>query len=286
MTFFENLFILFFFSVKSNNSLFTKYEYTSNFKSLFLKTYKRPLLSYLTFTILNLIESKKKTEENSELTLLTIKKTLRLLKKPTTLKQFAIIKTKNKFTNIVLNLLLLATYVDVVKTKLIFLINLKNTFKKLNNKTKITQYIFNRDFTISLITSSASSLDYSTQTIIFLITQLTNQKFIGSQLPLEPAKQTTYVRNYFFSRYNSAFATTFFKQRVNTRVKQFKITVVTNFFNKLKTLYSIRFNTDITVKFLTPINVQNQKILYLRKNKIFNKSRYSRNRQLYRTGVY
>lgn len=42
--------------------------------------------------------------------------------------------------------------------------------------------------------------------------------------------------------------------------------------------------TDVSINLSETIS--NLKVLYLRKNKVFNKGRYSRNRQFYRTGVY
>lgn len=50
--------------------------------------------------------------------------------------------------------------------------------------------------------------------------------------------------------------------------------------------YQIIFSATNIVKYLSDVTVNNSIILYLRKNKIFNKSRYSRNRQTYRTGAY
>lgn len=70
------------------------------------------------------------------------------------------------------------------------------------------------------------------------------------------------------------------------KLTNFNITVNSEFLKKIQVLYSIRFKTDLSSTFLTKHSVNNQKILFLRKNRIFNKSRYSRNRQLYRTGVY
>jgi hypothetical protein len=48
----------------------------------------------------------------------------------------------------------------------------------------------------------------------------------------------------------------------------------------------IRFNVSIVfAKYRKNASVS-QLLFFIRKNRIFNKSRYSRNRQLYRTGVY
>lgn len=50
--------------------------------------------------------------------------------------------------------------------------------------------------------------------------------------------------------------------------------------------FVVRFSSSSTVKYLNVFDLSNYQVLYLRKNKIFNKGRYSRNRQFYRTGVY
>jgi len=52
-----------------------------------------------------------------------------------------------------------------------------------------------------------------------------------------------------------------------------------------KNLY-IRFSESSVSKYISLDAVKSQKFYYIRKNRIFNKGRYSRNRQLYRTGVY
>jgi hypothetical protein len=50
--------------------------------------------------------------------------------------------------------------------------------------------------------------------------------------------------------------------------------------------YLIKFSVSDFFKNLNGITLNYQNILFLRKNKVFNKGRYSRNRQYYRTGVY
>ena len=55
---------------------------------------------------------------------------------------------------------------------------------------------------------------------------------------------------------------------------------------KLSSIYLIKFSASNIVKYLTDKTILKSNILFLRKNKIFNKSRYSRNRQTYRTGAY
>lgn len=54
----------------------------------------------------------------------------------------------------------------------------------------------------------------------------------------------------------------------------------------LKKLFSIRYSNTSITKNVEIRNQDNYLFYFIRKNKIFNKGRFSRNRQLYRTGVY
>lgn len=54
----------------------------------------------------------------------------------------------------------------------------------------------------------------------------------------------------------------------------------------LSSKYLIRYSPTTVVKYLHNNYLNSLDILFLRKNKVFNKGRYSRNRQFYRTGVY
>lgn len=61
-----------------------------------------------------------------------------------------------------------------------------------------------------------------------------------------------------------------------------------SFFKHLKIIsnYKIKFSVSDFFKNLNGKTLNYMNILFLRKNKVFNKGRYSRNRQYYRTGVY
>lgn len=105
------------------------------------------------------------------------------------------------------------------------------------------------------------------------------------------------------------------KLNLNYLNNQFKLTSLNIKFNKYKSNYVQLVKTSITnvtvslvianealvnnvkkwvikyspsnfMKYINLSNFQNYTILFLRKNKVFNKGRYSRNRQYYRTGVY
>ena len=99
-----------------------------------------------------------------------------------------------------------------------------------------------------------------------------------------------YLKNKFF-KYNKLFLKNF-KQNYNNIyffklfTKDLKIKINNKWDNILKKHYKIRFSESSISKYININSVKNYKINYIRKNRIFNKSRYSRNRQLYRTGVY
>ena len=75
-----------------------------------------------------------------------------------------------------------------------------------------------------------------------------------------------------FFRHSSA---NFFKVKVNKYLDAL-----------LKRYYTVKFSESSVTKYINGKNLKNYSFFYLRKNRIFNKGRYSRNRQLYRTGVY
>lgn len=65
-----------------------------------------------------------------------------------------------------------------------------------------------------------------------------------------------------------------------------KIKINTDWVKTLKSYYPTRFNETSLSKHINLNNAGVYSFFFIRKNRIFNKGRYSRNRQLYRTGVY
>jgi len=64
------------------------------------------------------------------------------------------------------------------------------------------------------------------------------------------------------------------------------IFLASEFKDKQKKKYSIRFTESTVIKNYDLLFLQKIRLLFIRKSKIFNKGRFSRNRQLYRTGFY
>ncbi len=74
---------------------------------------------------------------------------------------------------------------------------------------------------------------------------------------------------------------------LNTDLRNISLVEINkSFTEKLSSLLPINFSESSTNKYINLDNVKNYCFFFLRKNKIFNKGRYSRNRQLYRTGFY
>jgi len=65
----------------------------------------------------------------------------------------------------------------------------------------------------------------------------------------------------------------------NTKISKMLYSKIANFWN-------VKYSPSNFIKYIKNNKINNYTILYLRKNKVFNKGRYSRNRQYYRTGVY
>jgi len=83
------------------------------------------------------------------------------------------------------------------------------------------------------------------------------------------------IKNYRFSFYQ------------NFDLKQLSLVEINNSFKKiLLNVYPTTFSESSTNKFISFNAIADYCVFYIRKNKIFNKGRYSRNRQLYRTGFY
>jgi len=99
-----------------------------------------------------------------------------------------------------------------------------------------------------------------------------------------------YIKNKFF-KYDKIFLKGFKQSYKNIYffklfTKDLKIKINTGWKTLLQKHYFIKFSESSISKYININSIKMYKFNYIRKNRIFNKSRYSRNRQLYRTGVY
>jgi hypothetical protein len=76
-----------------------------------------------------------------------------------------------------------------------------------------------------------------------------------------------------------------FKKKLILKHKKI-VLVAASFKNKIDDSWVVKFSPSNFIKYINSLNLNKYNILYLRKAKVFNKGRYSRNRQYYRTGVY
>lgn len=91
---------------------------------------------------------------------------------------------------------------------------------------------------------------------------------ISDDLLVDKKKNLTFYKNIFLFRVKNVF------------FKKFNNTI------KNELTGSIKFSDSSMNKYISYRNLKKFNFFFLRKNRIFNKSRYSRNRQLYRTGFY
>lgn len=95
-------------------------------------------------------------------------------------------------------------------------------------------------------------------------------------------KKYNFFLKIFIKNFRSIYTFTY----KNNVLNFFKIKLNLNFFKSLKNYYPIRFSETSLSKHIDLKNINTYNFFFIRKNRIFNKGRYSRNRQLYRTGVY
>ena len=162
--------------------------------------------------------------------------------------------------------------------------------KNINNKNFFNVYFDNNKFAkkskLYVLNTNKKILNNYIKCINILNNNYTNFKnnflinVILENLENFLKKNTTIVNNKVFIKNNNL------KKNINIFDKIQYLNNVKNFFklnnlnyNNLKVIYK---NYDLDLY----NNKEKIKILFLRKNKIFNKGRYSRNRQIYRTGVY
>jgi len=171
-------------------------------------------------------------------------------------KNFTILLYYTTYTNLIFNLgLNLSTQIPVVS---------QNFFNKSLNSQLLDQLQINRATRwISLYESYLTN--FLTKTSFY--PQL--KKFWDQQIRYKFSDKFMYSYDFLMERKN------FYPVRVYSNFKKFM-----NFY------WPTRINPNNFYKFHDLLSNDNFLIMFLRKNKIFNKSRYSRNRQLYRTGVY
>lgn len=144
-------------------------------------------------------------------------------------------------------------------------LNLKQNI--LNNTTYLNlfgnyDYFLNFYLNISKIQSNSSKL---------------NLNYLNNTLSVNNLSKTfnNYKPNYSFSKVNSIVSQNLLSVNISEILEK-----------KISSNWLIKYSPSNFIKYINSTDLAKYTILYLRKNKVFNKGRYSRNRQYYRTGVY
>ncbi len=89
----------------------------------------------------------------------------------------------------------------------------------------------------------------------------------------------------FFDKLTYRLIKTIFRVKIDLN-NLWDVSINSNFFENIKKIFPYRFSESSLNKFINLSKIDDFIVFYLRKIKIFNKGRYSRNRQTYRTGFY
>lgn len=144
--------------------------------------------------------------------------------------------------------------------------------KKLFNKIDKSFYVLNYSY--------LKNFDFSLNFFLFILLKFKNLNlatYSVSGLDFYTKNNLVFLKNSFYTVFNYNY-------------KYFYLNKIKRIFNSLNLVnlnnFNIKFSVTDFFKYLNNKTINNLNILFLRKNKVFNKGRYSRNRQYYRTGVY
>lgn len=185
---------------------------------------------------------------------------------------------------------------DLVQTKITLDRNNTNSlkFKNLYNESALLNNFYFKSFKNTLIFSTLNkkiSSSYSTRfnflSFIFFKNNNKNLKF--KKINLNYLSNLVYSINTnsnLISSLQNAKKYNFSKITYNNVTSKISVLISENLTNLVNKNWLIKYSPSNFIKYINYSNVDVYNILYLRKNKVFNKGRYSRNRQYYRTGVY
>lgn len=237
-----------------------------NFLSNF---FKKKLSQTIFFKIILIYTSIFNEEKNIALKLMVNQEKLNLRETYFLFKELSLIES---FSNI---------YLFLKKTKVLRrVLTLKEKF--------LTSTIFDLDdlYVNIIVTNYTNRFDFSKETI-FIIDEIEDDLYYDNyelrEISLYRLKkifdiQAFYHKHFFMYQYVSL------KLKLKRKKKK-KLVIAYGMPKSYLILSKINnFNSSFT-KFLSN-DSKKLELLFLRKNKVFNKGRYSRNRQIYRTGVY
>lgn len=182
-------------------------------------------------------------------------------------------------------------------------INFKSNNFEFKNLYKEYQFFSNKNITINLYKNVfnnvlsycllnnlifRNTLNYSSD-MNFLSYSLINKSNNSKKINLSFFSNKLFILNSQINNINIIVNNK--KEYIKTKKKNFikfvsPILILENLNNKINNSWIIKFSPSNFIKYINYLNINTYNILYLRKAKVFNKGRYSRNRQYYRTGVY
>lgn len=147
------------------------------------------------------------------------------------------------------------------------------------NILKVTTNLNYSNYFLCIINSYKNSI--SNETLNIDIIDLTKLNNINKALNYESSKELNF---FIFEKKKTINFINYLNKLISLNFNKINLNLL--FINQITSKFLVNFSASNIVKYLSDLSISKSTILFLRKNKIFNKSRYSRNRQTYRTGAY
>lgn len=147
------------------------------------------------------------------------------------------------------------------------------------NILKVTTNLNYSNYFLCIINSYKNSI--SNETLNIDIIDLTKLNNINKALNYESSKKLNF---FIFEKKKTINFINYLNKLISLNFNKINLNLL--FINQITSKFLVNFSASNIVKYLSDLSISKSTILFLRKNKIFNKSRYSRNRQTYRTGAY
>lgn len=169
---------------------------------------------------------------------------------------------------------------------------IKKTFKTIYSYKKIAQLELSFFYILKYIISS--NFNFYSLLFLYIFKKFNYLNLIFKNidtvtyLNFKSYSKTATIKNIFFYSLNSLKVINDIKLKYNplNYINKFFLTKSSWDLNLKNYKYVIKYSVTDFFKYLNNFSLAKINILFLRKNKVFNKGRYSRNRQYYRTGVY
>ena len=162
------------------------------------------------------------------------------------------------------------------------------------NDLLVSLFIFKNSISNDIVNIKTYNLLKFNDYINYINNTNLNKNFKKTQVVVNSYNNNLNVYNIDYRNYTTyiklqnivEFSNNYFYLKIFNKYLNLNLDLNIDFISSIKQKYLISFSASNIVKYISDFSVNNSTILYLRKNKIFNKSRYSRNRQTYRTGAY